>query len=743
MKHFTFLFFILSAILLSSCNESSKKSKNSNTSEESPKIYFNGDIITMEGESPQYLEAVVEADGKILFEGDLKTAENKYKNATKFDLDGKTLLPGFIEPHLHPSLAAIMLQNEIIAPYDWKLPSGTKKGVQGDQAYRSRISESIKSNAITDQLYFIWGYHQLWHGELSRDLLNKIAGDQPVGIIHRSFHEIYLNDAAIAKLGIKEDDFKDNPQVNWGKGHFFEGGWLALVPKMAPILLEPNSYLKGLSTMSELLRQNGITTIAEPGFPSSDFDGELQLLLKEMENNPPYDVYLIPSGTQLYGMKGGNEGAMAFMETLDTVKSYNRSNVKFLPKQVKLFSDGAIYSQLMQMKDGYTDGHHGEWMTPLDLFEQQLMMYWNNNYKIHVHSNGDLGQQMVIDLVKKAQKTNPRKDHRLTLHHMGYFDGSMTREMADLGIEASVNPYYLWALADKYAEFGLGAERAENLVALKLLTDQNIPLSFHSDFSMAPVEPLTLVWTAVNRETSQGSKFSQDQRISVFDAMKAVTIDAARCLNLEKEIGSIKEGKVANFTILEKNPFKVNPMTIRDIQVSGVVYKGSFKPKKKNMIVGGWSKSEIDEQVQDAVTFVLGQLKTASKLDRIISVKKQIVNGVNYDLTFTLENGETWNTVVYRDLDGNFSLTKKSKIHLPGGWSDTEITPEVEGAVDFVLSGMNNSSPLKEILSAKSQVVKGINYEVTFSLENNTVWTARVNRGLDGTYTLLQEARRQ
>ncbi|MDE0537010.1 amidohydrolase family protein, partial [Tenacibaculum sp. L6] len=273
MKQLTFLFLILSAIIFSSCNDSSKKSKDSNASDESTKIYFNGDIITMEGESPQYLEAIVEANGKIIFKGDLKTAENKYKNAGKFDLDGKTLLPGFIEPHLHPSLAAIMLQNEIIAPYDWKLPSGTKEGVQGEQAYRSRISESIRSNASPDQIYFIWGYHQLWHGELSRDLLNEIAGNQPVGIIHRSFHEIYLNDAAIAKLGIKESDFKDNPQVEWSKGHFFEGGWLALVPKMAPILLGPNSYLKGLSTMSELLHQNGITTIARPGIPCSDFDG--------------------------------------------------------------------------------------------------------------------------------------------------------------------------------------------------------------------------------------------------------------------------------------------------------------------------------------------------------------------------------------------------------------------------------------------------------------------------------------
>jgi predicted amidohydrolase YtcJ len=98
---------------------------------------------------------------------------------------------------------------------------------------------------------------------------------------------------------------------------------------------------------------------------------------------------------------------------------------------------------------------------------------------------------------------------------------------------------------------------------------------------MAPVEPLTLAWTAVNRETSRGNKFSQDQRISVFNALKAVTIDAARTLNLENEIGSLKQNKTANFTILEKNPFKVEPTTIKDIKVYGVVYNGNFYNSKK------------------------------------------------------------------------------------------------------------------------------------------------------------------
>lgn len=568
------VFILFSLFTFVGCGEApgSNSEKTANTAITADTLYFGGDIITMAGPQTNYAEAVATLDGKILYVGNKKQAlAHASEKTTMVNLNGKTMLPGFIEPHVHPAIAAIMLPNEIIAPYDWVLPDTIKKGVQGHDAYRQRISESITKNAQADELYFIWGYHQLWHGELSREMLNKISADKPVAIIHRSFHEVYLNDAAIEKLGIKEDDFNDNTQIDWEKGHFYEGGWLALIPKMAPVLLEPNRYLKGLNMMSQMVLKNGITTIAEPGFPSSNFDGEYQLLKVEMEKNPPYSVYLIPSGTQLYGMKGGNEQALAFTKTL--ADKYNTENIKFLPKQIKLFSDGAIYSQLMQMQDGYTDGHHGEWMTPLGLFQEQLSLYWKEGYKIHVHANGDKGIQQVLDFNAKDQTAMPRDDHRFTLHHMGYFTDQQAQQMADLGIEASVNPYYLWALADKYSEYGLGKERAENLVRIKSLSDRNIPISFHSDFSMAPMEPLTLVWTAVNRKTSKGSKFSQDQRIDIYTAMKAITIDAARTLNLENEIGSIQKDKIANFTILLENPFKIDPIKLKDINVHSTVFK--------------------------------------------------------------------------------------------------------------------------------------------------------------------------
>jgi predicted amidohydrolase YtcJ len=540
-------------------------------------LYYGGDIITMEGDGQAYVEAVIERDGRISYAGDKAAAVNNFAgDAVEVDLEGKTMMPGFIEPHLHPSIAAIMLPNDTIAPHDWTKPDGVAKAARTPEEYRQRLQAGIDAHASEGQMYFVWGYHPLWHGELSRDALNKMAPNKPVGVIHRSFHEIFLNDQAIELLKITEEDFKGNPQVDWNNGHFYEGGWLALLPKMGSVLLDPEKYQQGLAMMTQLMLRNGITTICEPGFPSADFNMEYDLLKAEMDKDPAYDTYLIPNGTQLYAMaENSNEKAEVLIRQLPG--KYNTRNITFLPKQVKLFSDGAIYSLAMQMKDGYlNDEFKGQWMTPPDLFQQQLSFYWDKDYKIHVHANGDLGIQKVLDFNAEDQKRYPRQGHRFTLHHMGYFDAEIAQQVKDLDMEASVNPYYLWALADRYAEVGLGKERAENLVRVKELTSRAIPVSFHSDFAMAPAEPLTLAWTAVNRETAEHSRFSQEQRIDVFTAMKGITIDAARTLNQEDEIGSIKKGKVANFTLLELNPFKVDPIKIEDIKVHAVVHRGKL-----------------------------------------------------------------------------------------------------------------------------------------------------------------------
>ncbi len=160
----TLLFGIL--MILIGCNQnlvhSSETLADSNLT-----IYYGGDIITMNGQQLEYAEAVVQSGDKIVFVGNKEEAIQKYKTTKTIDLKGKTLMPGFIEPHLHPSLAAIMLQNEIIAPYDWKIPSGIKKGVSGHEAYIQRLTESIQANATKDQIYICLGLSSImaWRTE--------------------------------------------------------------------------------------------------------------------------------------------------------------------------------------------------------------------------------------------------------------------------------------------------------------------------------------------------------------------------------------------------------------------------------------------------------------------------------------------------------------------------------------------------------------------------------------------------
>ena len=543
-------------------------------------LYYGGPIITMEGGEPNYVEAVVTRGGKIIYTGKKSVLTHQMSSEMEsVDLQGKTMLPGFIEPHVHPSIAALILSGDIIAPHDWHVPQGLKKGVEGHDAYIARLKQSIAVRGKKGEMLFVWGYHALWHGDLNRSILNAISPDIPLAVIHRSFHEVFLNDQAIDLLGIKRDDFDTNPQVEWDAGHFFEGGWMALVPKIAPVLIDPVRYKRGLADMTKLIRNSGITTIAEQGFPTSSFGMEYALLKAELDKNPPYDVYNVLNGTQLARMKGSNERAEEFIKNAPA--NYNTQNIYMLPKQVKLFADGAIYSLAMQMKDGYSDGFEGQWMTPPAVLEQQMNFYWDRGYKIHIHANGDLGIQLCLDITEKMMRRNPRKDHRLTLHHVGYFTDDQAQEIQKLGIEVSANPYYLWALSDKYSQYGLGPDRATSLVQLKLLKERNVPFSLHSDFGMAPLEPLNLVWTAVNRVTAGQTLVSSDQRLDVFTAMQGITINAARTLQLEHELGSIKVGKTANFTLLYENPFKVEPMRLKDIRVAGVVHRGRLQMNSK------------------------------------------------------------------------------------------------------------------------------------------------------------------
>jgi predicted amidohydrolase YtcJ len=234
----------------------------------------------------------------------------------------------------------------------------------------------------------------------------------------------------------------------------------------------------------------------------------------------------------------------------------------------------------MQVRDGYKDGHKGEWMMDPEFFARTMRVYWDAGYQLHIHVNGDAGLDMVLEQLEQNMRRNPRADHRTVLIHFAVSRADQVAKIKRLGAIVSGNPYYPVALADNYRTNGLDPDRADNMVRMGDVERAGISYSFHSDMPMAPGQPLLLMWSGVNRITNDGNLRGKDQRVSRLGALKAVTLDAAYSLQLEKEVGSIVAGKLANFTILAENPVTSDPMKIKDIKVLGTVHEGRVLPVK-------------------------------------------------------------------------------------------------------------------------------------------------------------------
>jgi hypothetical protein len=273
------------------------------------------------------------------------------------------------------------------------------------------------------------------------------------------------------------------------------------------------------------------------------------------------------------------------------VKRGAGDKVYVVDKQVKLFADGAIISQLMQMKSPYLDRngqpdphHHGEWMMEPDDLRKVFDAYWDAEWQPHIHVNGDHGLEVVLDILADAQQRFPRVDHRTVIVHFANSTEAQVKRIAELGAIVSANPYYPVGFADKYSEWGLGPDRADVMVRAASVLKNNIPLSFHSDLPMCPSDPMMMASYAVNRVTPSGRVAGPEQRISVHDALRAVTIEAAYSWQREHELGSIEAGKIANFTVLDGDPYDVDPTRLARVPIVATVFEGTPFPIAADLV---------------------------------------------------------------------------------------------------------------------------------------------------------------
>ena len=197
---------------------------------------------------------------------------------------------------------------------------------------------------------------------------------------------------------------------------------------------------------------------------------------------------------------------------------------------------------------------------------------------MHAHANGDAAVDRFLSLIEGLQQDFPRPDHRATIEHLAYSTEQQSAQLATLGAQASVNPYYHYILSEAYSREWLGPDRAAQMTRLGSLERNGVPLALHSDAPMAPLSPLTLVWAASERKTISGATGLETERLSRASALKAVTSGAAKVIGRENEIGSIRAGKRADFVVLEADPMTVNGDALRHIKIKATVFAGSPYP---------------------------------------------------------------------------------------------------------------------------------------------------------------------
>ena len=533
-------------------------------------------IRTMEPALPEATAVAVE-DGKVLAVGSLDSLSPLIASrGARIDrqFEDKVMTPGFIDPHVHPTLPAVLTQFPFLAPDDWYLPTGDFPGATTPEGYRSALQNLVAQHDDASVPFVAFGYHPLWHGEVWRDDLNNWFGDTPVMIWHRSFHELIGNDAAWELLGVTKEDAEAIPHgASWERGHFYELGLRAVFPRMG-FLFEPARYMKGMQNFLSMMHESGVTTAADMG--TGIFGnpvGEIQAIKAAVASDPVgVRVLLTPIITDFITRQKSAEQALAEVRDWQTM---NDDQVT-VGNHFKLMIDGAIFSGLSQMgSPGYLDGHTGVWMVDVPTLETFAKTFWDAGFQIHAHSNGDAATARFIDLLDYLLRESPRADHRMTLEHFAYSTEDQNRKLAALGAAVSANPYYHYILSEMYSGDWLGPDRGPQMVRLGSLESKGVPIGLHSDSPMAPLSPLTLMWTAVARENISGEKTGQGEVMSRYGALKAITIDAAWILGLEDSIGSIRAGKAADFTVLAADPLTVPLEQLRSIEVIGTVYAGT------------------------------------------------------------------------------------------------------------------------------------------------------------------------
>ncbi|MGB7244501.1 MAG: amidohydrolase [Sulfitobacter sp.] len=525
-------------------------------------------IVTMDINQPQATHVAVR-DGRILAVGNASCADAWGKVIHDTRLRNTVLLPGFVEGHAHMMAGAIW--DYIYTGFHDRIDPDGKlwTGLSSRDEVVARLDD-IARTLPDDQPLIGWGLDPIFlpDARLSRHDLDKVSTTRPIAIIFSNFHLMCVNSAALDLVGYDAG----SPLEGVIKGK--DGtptGELQEMAAMFPIMRRLGIDFRALSQRDSAIRsyaqvavRAGVTTATDLFSQLEDDDLDTMLAITHA---PDFPLRIVPALAA-----SGDPAALATR----ALALGNLSTNKLRLGAVKLMTDGSIQGWTARVKwPGYVGGQpNGLWnMAPQQIAETCAGLH-AAGVQMHIHVNGDEASQVVIDALEGAMRAHPWPGHRHVLQHGQLMGQDQFRRCAELGICVNLFANHLWFFGDQHVALTVGADRANRMNAVRAALDNNLTVAIHSDAPVTPMGPLFTAWCAVNRQTMSGRTLGQAQKITVPEALRAITLGAAETLKLDAEIGSITAGKRADFAVLGADPTQIPAQTLKDIPVLGTVHSG-------------------------------------------------------------------------------------------------------------------------------------------------------------------------
>ncbi|MCA6074742.1 amidohydrolase [Fulvivirga sedimenti] len=568
MKNFTYLYIlVLTFALFASCT-SENNDNIENTKPGQSSLYFNGDIITMEGDSPEYAEALVEQSGKILFVGTEEEAREKAgTNYAEIDLKGKTLVPGFIDGHAHfYGFGAQAVMANLLAS-----PDGNCDSIP---ALITTLKEWHAANGTDKTKGWIvgMGFDDAVLAEKrfpTKEDLDQVSTEIPIMVIHISGHFSVVNSKGLELLNITSETM--NPEggvIRRMEGSNEPNGVLeelaaipAMIDKISPT--EPEMIDYYMDKGQEMAVRYGYTTAVEGRAMSNheqiaDYASRGKLNIDILS----YIDYMFPRymETEWYSKEYKNHYRIAGLKLTLDGSPQGRTAWRTIPYLIP--------------PDGQKDGYSGYPAIPEDEKVMEIVdLAFANNWQLKTHCNGDAAFDQLCRALGPAVAKYGNQNRRNTLVHGQLIRPDQIDSLKKYDLIASLFPMHTFYWGDWYDEI-IGPDKAQQISPIKSALNKGVRVTSHTDAPVALPNLMMIMWTTVNRVSRSGKIMGPAERLTPYEALQSFTIGGAYQFFEENEKGSLKAGKLADMVILDQNPLKVDPMKLKEIKVLQTIKGG-------------------------------------------------------------------------------------------------------------------------------------------------------------------------